>query len=279
MEIILIALISAILTSALPFIDGILTSIVPISLYSEKYMGTMLGNTNFDAIFKLSFDFGVSLIVLKFVKKIFDFYITWLDGDPTEEPLTLLSNFLRAMIVAIGSSTLYEWLATVVEEFTNEMLSTIGVDMNPDFATIINSVSSAGIFNGIITLIFFICFFIMYLQFLKRGVEMLVLRIGLPIACVGLMDSDKGVFGSYIKKFFQSTLTIIVQICLVKFSIGLMLNSHVFWGIATMSLALKTPRFLQEFILTSGSGISPSSLYQGVQTTSAVVKSLSKIVK
>ncbi|CDI50108.1 hypothetical protein BN906_02118 [Clostridium tetani 12124569] len=31
-----------------------------------------------------------------------------------------------------------------------------------------------------------------------------------------------------------------------------MLNTHVFWGIAALILAIKTPRFLQEFIIISG---------------------------
>ncbi len=31
-----------------------------------------------------------------------------------------------------------------------------------------------------------------------------------------------------------------------------MLNTHVFWDVASLMLAIKTPRFLQEFIIVSG---------------------------
>ncbi|WP_326497917.1 conjugal transfer protein TrbL family protein [Clostridium sp. ZS2-4] len=36
------------------------------------------------------------------------------------------------------------------------------------------------------------------------------------VACVGLLDADNGVFRTYIQKFFQSTLAVLVQIVLAK---------------------------------------------------------------
>ena len=76
----------------------------------------------------------------------------------------------------------------------------------------------------------------------------------MPIACVGLVDNDKGVFKPYMTKFFQAMLTVIIQIALSKLGVGLMLNMHILWGIACMMLALRTPKFLQEFLVTTGGG-------------------------
>lgn len=87
---------------------------------------------------------------------------------------------------------------------------------------------------------------------------MMILRIGMPIACVGLLDNDKGVFKTYINKFFQSTLAVVIQICLCKLGVGMMLNvginMNVFWGLACMVLAIKTPAFLREFLVPAGGG-------------------------
>ena len=94
----------------------------------------------------------------------------------------------------------------------------------------------------------------LYFQFLMRGLEILILRIGVPLACIGLLDNDKGVFKTYINKFFQSTLAVVIQISLAKLGVGLMLNMHIFWGVACMVLAIKTPRFLQDFLVTTGGG-------------------------
>ena len=87
-----------------------------------------------------------------------------------------------------------------------------------------------------------------------RGLEILILRVGIPLACVGLLDNDKGVFKAYLNKFFQSTLAVVIQIALSKLGVGLMMNMHVFWGVACMILAVKTPRFLQDFLITTGGG-------------------------
>lgn len=55
-------------------------------------------------------------------------------------------------------------------------------------------------------------------------------------------------------KFFQSALSVIIQISLAKLGVGLMMNMHIFWGVACMILAVRTPKFLQEFIVTTGGG-------------------------
>ena len=82
MEVILIALISALLSAALNYVNNILNSIVPIALHAERYMTTLLGGSGFQQTFDVIFNFGISLIVLKFLKRMFDSYILWQDGDP-----------------------------------------------------------------------------------------------------------------------------------------------------------------------------------------------------
>jgi hypothetical protein len=87
-----------------------------------------------------------------------------------------------------------------------------------------------------------------------RGLEIMILRIGVPLACAGLLDNDRGVFKAYSQKFIQSTLAVVVQISLSKLGVGLMLNMHVFWGVACMILAIRTPKFLGDFLITTGGG-------------------------
>ena len=275
MELLLLLLISDILTGALAYVNNILTSIVPIALHAEQYMASLTGRSWFEEVYNLIFSFGVSLIVLKFLKKGFDTYISWTDGDPDADPVGLLTGFLKAMIVAIGFPTMYGWLAQIVSDLTDKLLVAIGASTSENFATYIGAISSGTIFTGIVSLIFFILFFLLYLQFLMRGLEILILRIGVPIACVGLLDSDKGVFGAYIKKFFQSTLAVVLQITLAKLAVGMLLNSHIFWGVAAMMLALKTPRFLQDFVLAGGGG----SITNNIYSTSRMVQMVRGVFK
>lgn len=266
MEVILVLLIAGLLSGCLVYVNSLLNDLVSIALYADRYMDSLLGTTGLSQIFDIFFGFGVSLIVLKFLKKGFEQYILWTEGDADTEPLILLTGFFKALAIAVSFPTLYGWLAEIVEDLTDQLIKAISNGMETDFTAVITGISSAGLFTAIISLIFFICFFLLYLQFLTRGLEIFILRVGLPLACVGLMDADKGVFRTYIQKFFQSTLAVLVQIVLAKMGVALMLNTHVLWGIATLLLALRTPRFLQEFIIVSGGhGGGMGTVYQSVR--------------
>ena len=254
MEYILVLLIVALLNGAIAYIDTLLTDIVPLSLYAEQYMSTLAGVALFQSLFDILFGFGVSLIVLKFLKKGFETYVLWSDGDADEEPLALLTNFFKAMAVAVCFPTLYGWMAAIIEDMSGKLLEAIGTATAFDWAGWVSGISTMGLVTAIFGLVFVIVYFILYFQFLMRGLEILILRVGIPLACVGLLDNDKGVFKAYLNKFFQSTLAVVIQIALSKRGVGLMMNMHVFWGVACMILAVKTPRFLQDFLITTGGG-------------------------
>ena len=254
MAYIITILIVALLNGSLALINDMLDGILPLSLHAEEYMTMVSGVQLFDDLYQVVFGFGVSLIILKFLKKGFDTYILWTDGDSDEEPLSLLTNFFKAMAVAVSFPTLYGWIADIITEMTKQLVDAIGTEAAPSWESWVAGISSAGLVTAIFALIFVVVYFILYFQFLMRGLEIMILRVGVPLACVGLIDNDKGVFKAYLNKFFQSMLAVLIQICLCKLGGGLMLNLHVFWGVACMVLAVKTPKFLQDFLITTGGG-------------------------
>jgi len=247
------------------------------SLFAEKYMVTLAGTNSFNLVFTIFFNFGISLIILKFIKKGFETYILWTDGDADSDPLTLVVNFAKAIVVAIGFPVIYGWFAKVVEQMSTQVVNAIGLTLEQDLAALLTGISTAGLFTAIVSLIFFITFFVLYIQFLMKGLELLVLRIGMPLACTGLLDSDKGIFKPYCNKLVQMLTAIVVQLALAKLGIALMMNLHAFWGLAAMLLAVRTPRVLQEFIVvTGGSGRGMSTVYQTVQLSRAAKAIFSK---
>lgn len=257
MEAILVLLIVAVLNGSVAFIDEMLTSLVPMALNADEYMTATGGGSMVSVLFDILLGFGVSLIILKFLKKGFECYVMWMDGDPDTEPAYLVIRFIQAIAVAVCFPAMYDWLAEITQSLTDELMTAISADTNYDWQAWVNGISSLGLVTAIFGLIFVICYFVLYFQFLMRGLEIMILRIGLPLACVGLLDSDKGVFKSYINKFFQSTLAVMVQICLCKLGVGMMMNvsvMNILWGIACIVLAIKTPRFLSEFMVPTGGG-------------------------
>lgn len=276
MEYVLMQLISDLLSNCLSYVNTLLEGLVPMALYSETYMDTLLGNNGIQGLFDIFFSLGVSLIILKFLKKGFERYVLWTEGDADTEPILLLTGFFKALAIAICFPTLYGWLAQVITELSDQLMEAVSGEMETDFSAVITGISTGGIFMGIVSLIFFICFFMLYIQFLTRGLEILILRVGLPMACVGLMDNDNGVFRTYIQKFFQSTMAVLVQIVLAKLGVALMLNAHLFWGVATLMLALRTPKFLQEFLIVSG-GQGGGNMMNKVYSSARVLQ-MSKMV-
>jgi len=254
LEIILVILIVAVLNGCLVYVDSMLEGIVPLALNAENYMENVAGTSIVTSLTTVIFGFGVSLIILKFVKKGFDTYVLWNGSDAEEEPYFLVINFVKALAVAICFPVIYGWMASIITDMSSQILQAVGEGTAYTWAAWVTGISSAGIVSAIFALVFMITYFMLYFQFLMRGLEMLILRVGVPIACAGLLDNDSGVFKNYLSTFFKSMLTIVVQIALAKLGVGLMLNMHVFWGVACMILALKTPRFLSEFVVPSSGG-------------------------
>jgi hypothetical protein len=262
MEMIILALIASIVSGFAAYEFG-LEGIVQTAFYVEDQF-TNLGIGGTDFLFELFFGYGVSLIILKFLKKGFDTYILWVDGDADSDPMLLLTNFFRAMAVAIAFPTVYGWFVEILEKASTDILESIGLNIGFDI-TVLSNLITQTFLTSIFCIIFLIIFVMVYIKILGVGVEILILRVGLPLACGGLMDADRGVFRSYIQKFIQSFFTVLIQLILLKFGMALMLNGHVIWGIVFAMMALKTPRFLQEFLIVSSGGGGLNGIYQSAR--------------
>ena len=223
---------------------------------SENYISSNFGSTviDFSQLKALILTLAISLIVLKFLKKGFDMYIMWTDGEADTPPLTYIVYFIRAIAMAVSFSILYDWVVQIAKSFGETMLQTMNMADNISLTTTIANIATTGLFNSIVALIGLILLFVLYIQFLMRALEMFVLKLGFPLACVGLVNPDGGVFKSYSEKLIKSILTILVQIILCKIAIVLLINVKMLFGIAAIILAIKTPKFLQEFMLGGGTG-------------------------
>lgn len=93
-----------------------------------------------------------------------------------------------------------------------------------------------------------------------------------------MVDSDKGVFAPYVKKFFQSILTVVIQIMLVKLAILLVISNQYIDSTAILLVALRTPKFLQEFMLVASNGGGVSNAIHATSKTIELTKQVSNIV-
>lgn len=252
MDIVLTNLIQKMLEGAEAFFNEILLDLVSLCLRAEDSMVSLTGANWFETVYQIFFALGITMIVVKFLKRGFECYVGWSEGDPDSDPVQLVVHFIRALAVAVCFPVLYGWLVDGVTDMTNQLITAIGDATVPTLSTVVAGIATQGLFFSLTALIFFIMLFVLWVQFIARGLEIVVLRCGMPWACMGLIDSDKGIFGTYMKRLFQSVLTVIVQVSLVKLSIGLMVNLHGFWAIACLMMSMKTPKLLQDFLMSYG---------------------------
>jgi hypothetical protein len=262
---ILIGLIAAIIVGSSMIIDALLESLIPIAFYAERYLETSIAwgePLDFSGVFSLFFNFGISLIILKFLKSGFEVYTLWQSGDPDLDPMNLVVNFIKALALAVIFPVLYDFLIDITEDLITQVLAQIsGMDDARGATEQILNILEDGIFQALAGLLLVVFYILLYISFLARGVEMLILRIGFPVACIGLIDSDKGVFGPYVKKFFQSALTVVIQITLIKLSLAVLKMGNAIYAVAMAYVAIKAPRFLNEFLLHGGGGNVMNTVY------------------
>lgn len=123
MTFILIILIGAILSGivSLFFSSEMLVGLYDVVFNSGITMQTITGVEFFGLIMPISYGVGISLIILKFLKKAFDIYVLWTDGDPDADPFLLLTNFVRA----VGTALIFQWLYGLFVDIFRDITNTI----------------------------------------------------------------------------------------------------------------------------------------------------------
>ncbi len=282
MEKLLTNLIGTIIGSADNSINVVFNGLIDMCFNSETYITSILGAEvlNFSGLKQIILSFAISLIVLKFLKKGFDTYISWTEGDNDMPPLNFVGYFVRALVMAISFPILYDWLISVSKDLATQIMSALNMSEQYSILTTLSAVTLLNLFSGILSLIILVMVFLLYIQFIVRGVEMLILKLGFPLACVGLVDSDKGIFAPYMKKFFQSIVTIIVQIALTKLAILLISTTQLLQAVAVLLVALRTPKFLSEFMLTTNGGTTGvNSIIHNASRTMELSRQIKRITK
>lgn len=78
---------------------------------------------------------------------------------------------------------------------------------------------------------------------------MLIMRLGIPFASIGLLNSDEGVFPEYIRNFLMTAFTLVVQLTLLNLSILTLINGHLVYGIAIAIVSVNTPMILARYMI------------------------------
>ena len=82
------------------------------------------------------------------------------------------------------------------------------------------------------------------------------MRLGIPFASIGLLNTNNGVFPEYIRGFLFTAFTLVIQMSLVNLSILALANAQLIYGIGISVVAVNTPSILSKYMVRpSGSVI------------------------
>ena len=223
---------------------------------------------NFNAIYQTIFNYAIYILVIVFIAKAIKIYFLMHDGDAEQNPIQLAIGMLKAVIVMICFKEIYDIFVGIVQEFLNNILNHLTIQ-GTNLAEILSNNMGGGIFTAVACLVLLIVWLILICQFIMKGIEILVMRLGIPFASIGLLNSDNGVFPEYIRDFLFTAFTLVVQLALLNLSILSLVNGHLIYGIAIAIVSVNTPMMLGKFM------IKPSgSLINSVGNTARSIRAL-----
>lgn len=162
--------------------------------------------------------------------------------------MQLVVGMLKAIIVMICFKEIYSIGVGVLKEFLNAILNVMSVQPTNLAESLSNNIQG-GIFTAVAVLVLLICWLMLICQFIMKGVELLVMRIAIPFATIGLLNSDNGVFPDYIRTFLMTAFTVVIQLTLLNLSIATLLMNKLIYGIAIAVVAVNTPNMLSKYMV------------------------------
>ena len=269
----------SLITAAFEKFDAQMISLLRGAFYFENLAisgaDAALSEQSIRDVYFYIYGFACSLVILKFLFKGFHIYILWRDGDADVSPRDMLVGMLEAAAVMVCFPYLYEKLANICVAFAEGIMARLGVSLGLVIVPDLNLILSQGILTILILLVFVISILVLWIQLIGRGFELLILRFGVPLASLGLLDSDMGLFKAYMQVFIKAALTVIVQICAMALAIrvaGSFQFTNSLLALGIIFGAFKAPATLQQFLMPSAGG--GGGLTQKAYSAAIVVRTL-----
>lgn len=225
------------------------------------------------------------LLVIKLLWKGWNVYVLWSNGSPDVSPGELLKGAGWAIIITVAFPTAYEIGVSIAMEVVNTVLGYfklpiigadgIGGETMEQLGAAIYNLTSAGGFIILMSIVYLILLILLWLRVLAQGAELFIFRLGIPIAAVGLVDSDGGAWTNYIQTLFKQVFTVMFQYFCIVLGIkviALGTTSALAVGIAFEVTAFAAPRLLSQVLIPKGGGGMMHSAY----TLSMVVRTFAK---
>lgn len=261
-------------TLVLDFVDNI--------FWFDQLISEQMSADSFDNIFNYIYGASVLLITLKFLYKGFMVYIVGRDGDDAVSPKEYLKGAAAAVIISAAFPFLYKYLADFSSEMLNKILDILAgeggmIDMSSTGALMGDALATLTGIPALLVIIYIVNFIILYFKMLKQGAELMILRLGVPFAAVGLINNDSGVWKPYAQQFIKVALTVIVQFGCIFLSVKLFMTMNYILAIVMIMLAKSIPMLLNQFLIMGSSN--GGNIGAKIGTATTVINTVRNVLK
>lgn len=208
--------------------------------------------------------FSCGVMVLKLLYKGLKIYGFWRDGDADNDPKQLLVGVGFAVGTAVAFPVLYDLLAGAATYLFGQVSNLLGGTAEMSFTDMLSSGMGAGtadLLLAVALVVWLVWFFLSYFKLLSHGFTLMILRVGVPLAALGQLDSDGGVWKNYLQVLFQTVLTMLTQCILWSLASKIMVASVSTASLFLMVLsfcclaaASSVPKALSRIMMPTGGG-------------------------
>lgn len=179
------------------FIDGseatlnsLFKSMVNLVFFIERELNAIQlqsgSKIDFNGIYQVIFSYACFILVIVFISKLIKIYFLHSDGDPEKSPIHLIVGMLEAVIVMICFKEVYDIFVGITSSLLSSILGAMPVQ-TVSLAEALSNNIAGGIFTAVACLILLITWLILICQFITKGIEVLLMRIGIPFATIRII--------------------------------------------------------------------------------------------
>lgn len=186
-------------------------------------------------VFNILYLSMVGLVALKLCWQGWKVYVLGRDGEAEVAPTTMLTNSLFAVGVALAFPVLYKIgveialgiSSAATKVFPNSFMAAENIVLSelPVIIRILYNDSAQDFAFCLLLLVYCIIFIILFFKMLFKGVELLLYRLGVPFAVVGLVNSDGGIWKTYIQIYFQQLILAMIQNFCIRLSLVMLVSA------------------------------------------------------
>lgn len=241
-------------------VESLITQLLMFSLRIEQIgevweVDNPITQAVIDNVYMFLYATMCGVMVLAFLWKGWKVYVLWRDGDADVAPQSMIIGAVLALAMALAFPFLYNILADLIVYVGNGVTERFRLGVVP-------SLSIVGLDGQIVTLLllfllFVILMLVVFFKLLSRGIELMFLRLGFPLICLDLINSDAGTFKQYVGLFFrQAALSIIQMTCLLLglYTVASLSLINIILAVAFELCALSAPKIMSQLLPPSSGG-------------------------